>query len=702
MKSDRVDPLSKSFDADRPIERRDQDRLGMRSFAEGIAKQIRAVPTEHGFTIAVIGEWGSGKTSVLNMVAESIDDNDDSTAVLHFNPWLFGDASDLMARFFGELSAQLDVDLDQRLKKVAQGLARIGQALAPLSPVPGTVATAEQVAKLADDWAKRPSLLQERDQLRKALTESHSRIVVLIDDIDRLESRETRELVRVVRLISELPNLVFLLAFDGHRVAKSLGENEEEGQQYLDKIVQMNYGLPVVRNAIVHSLFLAWLEELITGRDVAQLDQEAWTRVFRELIKPLLSNLRDAKRYLYALPVCLDVVGDEVALADLLGLEAIRVLRPPMFKDLRAHAECLAHADSQSSPVELLEVRNERIRTELSQMLERAEGERTLLKAVLEILFPATQEVLSNSSYGPGWDKTWRKERRVACGDVFRIYLEGGLGEAALSSREVQQLVNALTDGRELTRLLDSLDEKHFEGALERLEDFEHEFPKEAVETAVPVLVNRLDRLSGHSAGILDVSPRLKVERVVYRLLRVVEDPEALAPVMDGVLDNVKALSGWLCLIEKVGYRKSVGHKFVSEDRASILEGQLVHRLEAATAEQLADEWDLTRLVLQPLSWLTDDDRVRFASRLREYLDQDDFVFTLLRTAVSYAHSDKGSEKHLPWDALIEVFGDEITGAVDRLSRSQAYQDAADEDQDTVRLAQEYTSGWRPKAWNEF
>ena len=73
-------------DAGQRIEHREDDRLGKRAFAESIANQIQKFPADHGFTIAVTGEWGSGKTSVLNMVAEAIVGEDETTEVLQFNP----------------------------------------------------------------------------------------------------------------------------------------------------------------------------------------------------------------------------------------------------------------------------------------------------------------------------------------------------------------------------------------------------------------------------------------------------------------------------------------------------------------------------------------------------------------------------------------------------------------------------------------
>ena len=699
MNSSQDTSAGEHFDADRPIECREQDRLGRRSFAEAISRQLRAVPAEHGFTIAVVGEWGSGKTSVLNMVAETLE-GDADVAVLPFNPWLFGSADDLVTRFFHELSAQLGQSRSERLKDVAKALSNLGQSLAPLSPVVGTTSAAGLIFKPIDHWTKPRSLHDQRDHLREALAASDSRVVVPIDDIDRLEASETRELMRLVRLTSDLPNVVFLLAFDRRHVARSLREDEIEGRQYLEKIVQVSYDLPNIREAILPGMFLPWLDELIGGRDLAQLDREVWGRVFYDVIKPLLGNLRDVKRYLYSLPVTLDLIGQEVALADLLGLEALRILRPSLFDELRAHTEYLVHSESVSGLLMPEDARN-KIKRELSEVLDRAGGERDVLSSVLEIMFPATQGPLGRSSHGPDWIPSWRKQRRVACEEVLRIYLQAGLDEDTIPSREVQELVGALTDGKRLAALLDALDEQRFEAALERLEDFEGDYPAEAAPVAVPALVNRMGQLSDHSTGMFDLSPRFKVTRVVLRLLKRIEGPEDLMASVCLMLGEIDSLSGWFELIEMVGHRQSVGHQLISEDQARKLEEQLVERLESATARQLMGEWNLFALSLRTRHWLEDEDGSQLGARLREHLVEDGFVLALLRTAVNYAHSNGRTEKRLFWNELIEVFGEELVDAVDRLARAPSYGDLAEEDQNTIDLAQGYASGGRPKAWHE-
>ena len=470
-----------------------------------------------------------------------------------------------------------------------------------------------------------------------------------------------------------------------------------EGRRYLDKIVQVSYDLPTVREAILPGMFLPWLDDSIRDRDLPQIDRDVWAPVFYDVIKPLLSNLRDVKRYLYSISVALDTVGQEVALTDLLGLEALRILRPSIFDELRTHVHCLVHTESGPASWMNEEVRNREIKQELTSMLERAGDDRDVLNSVFASLFPATQRSIGRMAYGPEFIVNWRKQRRVACEEVFRIYLQAGLDEGTMPLREIRDLVEALTDEKELIRLLDGLNEQRFETALERLEDYEHDFPVDAAPIAVPVLVNRMERLNPDWIGMFGFSPRFKATRVVLRLLTRMEEPITLSECVSAMLERLDTLSGQFELVEMVGHRESVGHKLISEDQAGKLEEQLVDRLRSATAEELTNEWNLFALSLRPLNWLEGEEMSRLASRLREHLVDDGFVLTLLRTAVSYVHYNGHSEKRFSWDHMIKMFGEGIADAVDRLAQSSLYTDLPVYDQDTIKLAQMYASGLGPK-----
>ena len=688
------------LDADWPIESRSQDLLNRSRFAEKIARQVSNVPANQGFTIAITGEWGSGKTSVLNMVKEALEEDGESVVVLHFNPWLFGGASNLVRRFFREVTSQIRQYSFDGLKAVIKTLAEFGEEMAPLSPFPGTTAFARLFSKVTSLWAKPLILHKKRDQLKDALSKSKCRLVVLFDDIDRLEPWETREVMRLVRLTTDLPNVVFLLAFDIRRVAKSLGDNDEEdGMQYLNKIIQDSYHLPMVGEGSISAMLIDRLNKMLDGRDIGRIDNAAMTSVLSEVVKPLLGNLRDVKRYLNALPLTLDMVEYEVALPDILGLEAVRVLRPSIFYALKAHPEYLVHSEAVSLLSMSDENRANLIKEGLMAILDQAGDKRRVVESVFLTLFPATAGYLGGISRDRHWNSTWRRERRVGCEEVFNIYLRGGLEEGVITTREVDNLVEALADEHRLTQLLDALNDTRLERALERLLDFHPAFPEDAVPIAVPVIVNLMDRLSNHSVGMSDYSPRMKASRIVYRLLDKKRVPEDLMNIMSEILPKVNSLSGQLELIEMVGGHEGVGRKLLAKGQEKELKEELISRMESATAQELAGEWGLSALLHRTMNWVEGEDWSRIAKKLRKHLSDDKFVITLWCTDESYHSSNGKFQKLLAWDALFELFGKGIEDAAYRLATSTHFDELSQNDQDAIILAKQYAAGWRPEKW---
>ena len=700
MTDNQSSDISIFFNADRPIERLEDDRLGRRSFAESVARHILATRAEHGFTAAVTGEWGSGKTSVLNMIGETLERETDEVVVLRFNPWLFRGTAELVTRFFDELGAQIGEGKFDRLKDVARLLTGFGKLIAPHIPVPGADLAANVAGNLTDKLTEPTSLLSERDHLSKALGNAKIRVVVFIDDIDRLEYGETRELMRLVRLTSDLPYLIFLLAFDREHVAKSFDEIGTDGQLFLDKIVQLNFNLPSTHESLLKEMFFNQLSELVRDREVRDLDRDVWGEVYSEIVRPLLSNVRDIKRYLYSLSVTLELVGQEVALADLLGLEAVRVLRPRLYEELREHRENIVRSESDIRWTVKPQDRLGEAKRDLEAMVERARVDNKLLQAVFRILFPATHSVLDVGLYIQTRESELRRDRRIGCEDVLNIYLNAGIDESAVATAEIRELVDALVDEARLTQLLDSLNERQIEEALERLEDFEVEFQGDAVPIAVPVLANLMAGLPDDDRGLFGISPRFKVTRVLSRLLKRVEGPVTLGHYVRELLQRIHTLSGKLEVIELVGHQQGIGHGLISESLASDLQEQLVDELVSVSPEDLEKEWDLVGLVLRPTRWLEGEAKVVLAKRLACLLEEDSFVLAALRSGAGYAYSSRGvRQKRLPWQPLVDAFGGGLEIAVDRLASSESFPLLSEDDQDTIRIAQLYAAGEEPTAW---
>ena len=102
---------------DVPITKVADDTLNRGVFAQSLATTILQYSFPSSFSIGLYGAWGSGKTSLLNMVLEAVEENDEDAVILRFNPWLCADSKQLITQFFKQLSTAI------KLKKSAEAKA---------------------------------------------------------------------------------------------------------------------------------------------------------------------------------------------------------------------------------------------------------------------------------------------------------------------------------------------------------------------------------------------------------------------------------------------------------------------------------------------------------------------------------------------------------------------------------------------------
>ena len=267
-------PAHTYFDSDRPIASRDEDLLERGPLVDQLAGWVLQAPVREGFVIGVTGPWGSGKTSVLELLADQLADD---VLLVRFDPWLFSGADQLVARFFDEVAGLLAEGKGERIKKVGQQLADYGAALSSaagvvLGPAGHLLAAPQQVAAL-----RQVSAGQQRERLRKALLESERRIVVLIDDIDRLDPREVGEVMRLVKLVADLPGVVHVLSYDRPLVQRALKRaGHRDGRAYLEKIVQVSISIPPVSKERLRQITLGWLGAAVGDRLLVAWDQTGW------------------------------------------------------------------------------------------------------------------------------------------------------------------------------------------------------------------------------------------------------------------------------------------------------------------------------------------------------------------------------------------------------------------------------------------
>ncbi|MGH1550789.1 KAP family P-loop NTPase fold protein [Leifsonia poae] len=275
---------------DNPIVSAGEDVLGRADVARRFAKGLRELDLSAGLVVGVLGAWGSGKSSFVNLMREEFE-SEPKLAVVDFNPWMFSGAQQLVDVFFKELAVELRLENPSRFGAIADGLDEYGDVLSPISMIPGVGARWDRAFRsyqTARRWWKDRGAQPMRKKVADALGVLDQPVVVVIDDIDRLSTGEIRDIFKLVRLTASFPNVIYVLAFDRKRVELALEEVNVPGRAYLEKIVQLTFDLPGIPREKLRSQLLDALSPMVDDVENVRFDPDRWPDVFYEVVEPSL------------------------------------------------------------------------------------------------------------------------------------------------------------------------------------------------------------------------------------------------------------------------------------------------------------------------------------------------------------------------------------------------------------------------------
>ncbi|GHS88092.1 hypothetical protein FACS189487_05570 [Campylobacterota bacterium] len=635
--------------------------------------------------VGVLGAWGSGKTSFVNLARPVFQNG--AVPVLDFNPWMFSGAEQLVQSFFFELSAQLK--LKHGLVDVGKGLEEYGDIFSNLAwlPVIGHwIERGQYLTKLVGGilQRKKEGIAGQRAKVDKALRELRHPIVVVLDDIDRLNTSEIRDIFRLVRLTANFPNIIYILAFDRKRVEDALSEQGIPGRAYLEKILQIGFDIPTIPEHVLNQQVVDRLNaELDCLPNTGNFDQKLWTDVYIEIVRPLIKNMRDVYRYTVAVGGTVRSLDGQIALVDVLGLEAIRVFLPDVFRRISTAVTALTSQLDRSN-----------LKTEIQALIESAGHESSIVTALIERLFMAAQRHISGMNYGDEWSHQWLRGRRVAHADILRLYLEQVAGEGLLAFNQAEVAWGLMADADAFYAHLSALDRDQIVNTIASLEAYEDEVTPERVLPGVTTLLNMLPTLPEKECGMLGFNTQTAVNRVVYRLVRSQKSETFVEGLVQNALPLLETAFAKLILVQMVGHQEGIGHKLVPEEVAKKFERTWRSEFRGLSVDALACESKLLYSFLianqeaeanEPAAVAPADARITWRLLLSARSESCD------QTARSHAVTKSA---YLAWDALINICGTEeiLRQRIDEL-RAANFEDC----DELLQLADRYLGGWRPE-----
>lgn len=545
--------------------------------------------------------------------------------VVQFNPWWFAGQENLARAFLGQLQVVLP-DEHKGFKDIGKKLSEFSEALGGVAEIAGGAIGIPLPGKVVQGGLRMlGSKPKDVPGLKKCLSElllkEGKRVLVVIDDIDRLAPDEVRQLFTVIKALADFPYVTYLLAFDREVASNAISSQTGlPGERYLEKIIQVPFELPLIDRVSLRKALFAKLDVVMQDTPEGRFDNAHWSNIFHSGVDQLIRVPRDIVRLTNSLSVTYPAVVGEVNPVDFIAIESLRVFLPKVYDTIRANEEKFAgyrapdHVEKQAA-VAFHDSWMQAISSELQDST----------KDLMQRLFPKLESVWSNMHYSADSARQWRRESRVCSSEVFSTYFRLSLPEGTLSRAELDSFLALTGDAKAIgVALLDAAKNKRTDGLskaralLERLMDHvEKDIKREHITTIVNALLDIGDELlqeSDSPPGMFDFGNESRICRVIYHLLKRVEKAERTILVISAV-DAGRSLRCSQYLIATLGEEsdKGGGDALLAADEVKKLKecwikkvqhaacnGQLVQHMYLAA---LLSGWRLWGDANEPRNW---------------------------------------------------------------------------------------------------
>ena len=509
-----------------------QDLLGREGFVGDLYKEISCLAFNDSFVFGIHGKWGEGKSSIINLLLEKFE-HDKGFIVVNYDPWHFNNEKSIMSAFYGEIERSINKEfIFPNLKKVFTKYQKIiwtglSQAGIKINP-----------------FLYEESIGEVKKRIESYIEQIEKKLLIIIDDIDRLQPNEILLIFKLVRLNTKFENTIFLLSFDRILVQNILKVNSKVDPAFLDKIVQKPVPLPPIEQSKINEILYSYLNKLFDEINIAKDErlkfEEKFPYQLRTQINQLVKNLRHVKRYINGLRSTLPPIKTEVCLYDFCILEIIRIFYPKVYDDIWNNPWYYIPLDWSSgveyftSPFRLPDkddVKYVQIEEHINKICNNEKDGIILKEFLTEIFFIEVKKALNKgrSGYSKDYADSERAEKRITHPDSFKKYFMLKVSSSEMSDGFVEATLDSwrLTEKNKKEYIIKSkMYEIQKEGELtkffEKLKIFIDKVNIETATEIIRAIYKDAERISKESGG--HHSGKDDYESALYLLMHLINN----------------------------------------------------------------------------------------------------------------------------------------------------------------------------------
>ena len=304
------------------------DLLGRDGLIEMIRNSIRSSNSDHVYVIGIKGPWGSGKTTIINLVKKRMLQKDNNIIIIDdFDPWIFGTQEALLIAMYDEILSKTGMKCS------------LYSNWAMVNKLKKTVANYNKWSGILDSFigvehSDYEAIKQLKQKISAYLSALNKKIVFIIDNIDRTEVDNILFLFKIIGSVFDFPNIVYVLAYDDKRIQEVFADVKKVNPRYIEKIVQQEIVIPDISSERLETICENSMKTILHLYGVPEEEVYRYETLIRTVCNSV-TNLRQLKRYLNTSFITVFCYDNVLYKPHLLAIETIRFFEPFLYEMIK-------------------------------------------------------------------------------------------------------------------------------------------------------------------------------------------------------------------------------------------------------------------------------------------------------------------------------------------------------------------------------
>jgi len=567
------------------------DELNREIVGEQITDAIRYSKIGSSFVLAITASWGEGKSTLMSFITKRL--NKTNSVICHsFDPWYFNTQEALINSFFKSLYEKLNEE------KVFSNYSFLFSKYAKL--INGSSTNANIVLKAIGSLTQYSDQVEMlKKELGECLVKVDKKVVIFIDNIDRLDKNELFLMFKLVNLCCDFSNIMFILLYDKTQVLEKMNDNnsDEYGKKYLEKIINAEIVLPIADPILVVKYWERLLSPLKEYIDTMGDDNSLKFNIAITHISSLIKNIRIAKNHANWINLKVPFLKrNHLNFSDFFIIESISFFFPEMYQNIftyKQHFPYYSEYDDLTifQGTERINEIRKKIYEELIP-LSNIDPEKEVLSNLIGLLFQGVKNYINKSDNYWGGDEGKEGHYQTRPIDNSR-YLLSYFSFVPTQKLDLAVSLDNIISKTEFDVVLNQDAERAFsefvkkvadEGLLYELMTYIRNSLLQINTKVYPFLIKAFydnSTLFSYESGFLTLAEHSRAEALVASLLRNYKDPDQLIAFEDLVL-NCKELN----FIRGVLYFYSEDYNF-TDDAYAYVKSKFSERVNTIIEQQV-------------------------------------------------------------------------------------------------------------------